>query len=689
MNARPKPEPVAPPLGTLSWLGNLTTFILDADADPADLHVSRETAHAIARSISTDIFTGQIIASMIVLIFLCVFLLREWIMQNARPGLFEEQPAPEDIPALAPADAVAPLPAPAPAPAGIPLPEVVVERPPTPPPVRPATPIPRALPPSLGEPAARPGPVFVGAPGTPAENRAPRRRSPSPSPSSTIASSVYPVSESDSDNADDENDAPLTSPAREFAAVSPKRSAADSSSSRVEFSPSKSRKGKTGSFDASRQAFHALRAKKRADSPRSSSTSTLASSSSGVSVGGFEWPPLQDAPMTPLSAMSPQGVPFTPLRSASQSSSVAPHSAATTTSPVVDHEPAQMQIPPFTPSAFHFVVDPGPSTPSTMAESPEQDRRPDMTLRIGELSAFSADYPRSGTGSSPAFELPSMSPFTPSALNSAGDERLQSPFGRQWGSSTSSLLLPGDASTSEAGSSSATSDNAALIPPFTPSLFTFQGSASERPAAGRSPVATDTPAGQDSEFTFTFAQDVPGSSSFRVAAARRPGLAPATPSEEIPIALYRAPEDLDALDEDRRKRRRSFSNAEREMDHYFRRAEPADAPAQNGPEDGDEDEDGELIPALEEMTETETEFEDQFEDLDDDDENEDDWEDMDEPVGEGDAQGQGRAPAGGVQADGQPAADVAPPPADVNGDEDLDGALEGTLGSSSCAANAD
>jgi len=55
-------------------------------------------------SISADIFAGQIIAALIVLTFVAIFLLREWISQNARPGLFEddevlleEQPPPAPI----------------------------------------------------------------------------------------------------------------------------------------------------------------------------------------------------------------------------------------------------------------------------------------------------------------------------------------------------------------------------------------------------------------------------------------------------------------------------------------------------------------------------------------------------------------------------------------------------------------
>jgi len=42
------------------------------------------------RAISADIFAGQIIATLIVLTFVAVFLLREWISQNARPGVFED-----------------------------------------------------------------------------------------------------------------------------------------------------------------------------------------------------------------------------------------------------------------------------------------------------------------------------------------------------------------------------------------------------------------------------------------------------------------------------------------------------------------------------------------------------------------------------------------------------------------------
>ena len=53
--------------------------------------VARLTSHPLWIALSADIFTGQIIASLIVLTFVAVFLLREWISQNARPGVFEDE----------------------------------------------------------------------------------------------------------------------------------------------------------------------------------------------------------------------------------------------------------------------------------------------------------------------------------------------------------------------------------------------------------------------------------------------------------------------------------------------------------------------------------------------------------------------------------------------------------------------
>lgn len=70
--------------------------------------IDMATSYHVWRALSSDIFTGQIIASVIVLAFLGVFLLREWIMQNARPGVFEEDdrvdPPVANVPAPAPAN---------------------------------------------------------------------------------------------------------------------------------------------------------------------------------------------------------------------------------------------------------------------------------------------------------------------------------------------------------------------------------------------------------------------------------------------------------------------------------------------------------------------------------------------------------------------------------------------------------
>ncbi|EPQ56749.1 hypothetical protein GLOTRDRAFT_115872 [Gloeophyllum trabeum ATCC 11539] len=79
--------------------------------------ISELMAHPTWRNLSADIFTGQIIACLIVLVFVAVFLLREWIVQNARPGVLEEEdvhvPLPEQpAPAVdPPVPAIEPLPA--------------------------------------------------------------------------------------------------------------------------------------------------------------------------------------------------------------------------------------------------------------------------------------------------------------------------------------------------------------------------------------------------------------------------------------------------------------------------------------------------------------------------------------------------------------------------------------------------
>ncbi|KAF5353123.1 hypothetical protein D9758_008724 [Tetrapyrgos nigripes] len=77
--------------------------------------VSRTINHPVWIALSSDIFTGQIIASLIVIVFVAIFLLREWIAQNARPGIFDDN---DDV-QVAPRDQVLQVP-PAPAPPAAP-----------------------------------------------------------------------------------------------------------------------------------------------------------------------------------------------------------------------------------------------------------------------------------------------------------------------------------------------------------------------------------------------------------------------------------------------------------------------------------------------------------------------------------------------------------------------------------------
>ncbi|TBU39775.1 hypothetical protein BD309DRAFT_1083198 [Dichomitus squalens] len=87
--------------------------------------------HPMYRTISSDIFSGQIIASIIVLSFVAIFLLREWITQNARPGVFEDGDGVVDPGA----DALPPLPENPPPQAQEPPVHLVPRLPPPPPPV--------------------------------------------------------------------------------------------------------------------------------------------------------------------------------------------------------------------------------------------------------------------------------------------------------------------------------------------------------------------------------------------------------------------------------------------------------------------------------------------------------------------------------------------------------------------------
>lgn len=79
---------------------------------PPQTLIGKITSHPVWLALSADIFAGQIIASLIVLTFVAVFLLREWISQNARPGVFEDEELFPDM--LPPANDFPPQPAPAP-----------------------------------------------------------------------------------------------------------------------------------------------------------------------------------------------------------------------------------------------------------------------------------------------------------------------------------------------------------------------------------------------------------------------------------------------------------------------------------------------------------------------------------------------------------------------------------------------
>ena len=65
--------------------------------DPTTSLISAISSHPVWKSLAADIFLGQIIASLIVLTFVAVFLLREWVSQNARPGVFEDVDVPPQV----------------------------------------------------------------------------------------------------------------------------------------------------------------------------------------------------------------------------------------------------------------------------------------------------------------------------------------------------------------------------------------------------------------------------------------------------------------------------------------------------------------------------------------------------------------------------------------------------------------
>lgn len=73
------------------------------DAEPATENVTLVPSSSFEHTLSSilphdlgaDIFKGQVITIAVVIVFLTIFLLREWIIQNARPGVFGDDDVPE------------------------------------------------------------------------------------------------------------------------------------------------------------------------------------------------------------------------------------------------------------------------------------------------------------------------------------------------------------------------------------------------------------------------------------------------------------------------------------------------------------------------------------------------------------------------------------------------------------------
>lgn len=103
----------------------LSTYQPQNDTNPDATALEAFLTHPSVRTISADIVAGQIIATIIVVAFVAIFLLREWITQNARPGVFDEA----DVP---PAGAIPGVAEPVvlPVPARIPAPPPPVQNPP-------------------------------------------------------------------------------------------------------------------------------------------------------------------------------------------------------------------------------------------------------------------------------------------------------------------------------------------------------------------------------------------------------------------------------------------------------------------------------------------------------------------------------------------------------------------------------
>lgn len=555
INARPMPGPTSPPLGAASWIVNITS-LLDEDFEQfANRHALREMTSAL----SSDIFSGQIIASLIVVAVMCVFLLREWIMQNARPGVFDDvQDQPNE-----------------------------------------AAPVPEAAPPAdvqeNGDEAEEiqlwpnPGDIpVVERPPSPFRDETATLDDNGEEDGVHIAVQVAEASLSEAkpartwipfdDDDDDDETATLDNDDAEDGVHVAVRVAEASLSEGTPALP----------ISFPKTPLRQLRAVE---------TGLHASSSSGGS-----WS-VQDAPLSAVSA-SQQDQDFFLSREQAPDATIQNGSDAFAT--YSNDTGATGLIPPFTPSAFQFTIDPAPESPES-DESYERIAKPELTLNVskpppapfrfdltsdsrsspispftpsslqGSLSSNSSPAPLargpdsrslapspSSQPTPPPFQFNFTSPlppFTPSALNSARGEGPSSPWSR---SSPSAVSESQNSVRSRDPSLSLGSAAHQPIPPFTPSFFTFQNISapgSDRSGPEPSPVlpsATRSSPGYD----FTFRQDLPSSSGsassepvFHDApisspvSERRPGLAPANPFAEIPIGLYQPPEDMAGINE--------------------------------------------------------------------------------------------------------------------------------------------
>ncbi|SJL04278.1 uncharacterized protein ARMOST_07639 [Armillaria ostoyae] len=72
----------------------------DSSRPPSQTLLGEMSTHPVWLGLSKDIFTGQIITSTIIVTFVAIYLLREWISQNASLGVFDEEelPVPEERP---------------------------------------------------------------------------------------------------------------------------------------------------------------------------------------------------------------------------------------------------------------------------------------------------------------------------------------------------------------------------------------------------------------------------------------------------------------------------------------------------------------------------------------------------------------------------------------------------------------